>query len=175
MNSGQDITLEIGGRSLVVDGSFFMADADKVGLVGRNGAAKSSLIHFLLGESPTHMRASGDIRIEGTVGYLPQVPVPGGLGVDASALCHVLLARGLDVVDDRLHKTQAAMATSPTDESIHEYAELEEQYRAAGDTRWRVRSPGWPMASPCPRHCSSKTCPLCDGLRASQPPSLCFR
>jgi ATPase subunit of ABC transporter with duplicated ATPase domains len=130
--TGQDISLEIGGRTLLRDGSFLIANTDKVGLVGRNGAGKSSLIHFVLGDTPSHLRSAGDVRIEGTYGFLPQVPVPGGLGVDASALSHVLSARGLDALDDRLHKAQAAMATSPTDEAIHEYTTLEERYRAAG-------------------------------------------
>jgi ATPase subunit of ABC transporter with duplicated ATPase domains len=130
--TGQDIRLEIGGRTLLSDGSFLIANTDKVGLVGRNGTGKSSLIHFVLGDAPSHVRSSGEIRIEGTYGYLPQVPVPGGLGVDASALSHVLSARGLDLLDDRLHKAQKAMATSPTEEAIHEYTTLEERYRAAG-------------------------------------------
>ena len=132
MITGQDVTIEIGGRTLLRDASFLIANADKVGLVGRNGAGKSSLIHFVLGDAPSHIRSSGTVRIEGTYGYLPQVPVPGGLGVDASALSHVLSARGLDTLDDQLHKAQKAMATSPTDEAIHEYTDLEERYRSAG-------------------------------------------
>ena len=132
MIKGQDVSIEIGGRSLLRDGSFLIANADKVGLVGPNGAGKSSLIQFILGHADPHVRAVGDVRIEGTVGYLPQVPVAGGLGVDSSALCHVLSARGLDVLDDQLHKAQAAMARDPTDEAIHVYTELEESYRAAG-------------------------------------------
>ena len=129
---GQDITIEIGGRSLVRDGSFLIAKADKVGLVGRNGTGKSSLIAFILGEATDHLRASGDIRVEGSIGYLPQFPVPAGLGVDPTALSHVLSARGLDVLDDRLHKARIAMASAPTDEAIGEFSALEERYRAAG-------------------------------------------
>ena len=132
MITGQDITIEIGGRALLRDGSFVISSVDKVGLVGRNGAGKSSLIHVVLGDTPRHLRSSGTVRIEGTYGYLPQVPVPGGLGVDASALSHVLSARGLDLLDDQLHKAQAAMAKDPTEETIHEYTALEERYRAAG-------------------------------------------
>ncbi len=132
MITGQDISLEIGNRTLVRDGSFLIANADKVGLVGRNGTGKSSLIAYILGQTPSHVRMSGEVRIEGTIGYLPQVPVPGGLGIDASALSHVLSARGLDDLDDRLHKAQAAMAKDPTDEHIHEYTDLEERYRHAG-------------------------------------------
>jgi ATPase subunit of ABC transporter with duplicated ATPase domains len=130
--TAEAIDLEIGQRALLRDASFVIGDSDKVGLVGRNGTGKSSLIHFVLGETPSHLRASGQVRIEGSVGYLPQVPEPGGLGVDSSALSHVLSARGLDALDEALHKAQAAMAESPTEQNIHEYTALEERYRAAG-------------------------------------------
>jgi ATPase subunit of ABC transporter with duplicated ATPase domains len=130
--AGQDIRIEIGGRTLIDAGDFMIAAADKVGLVGRNGAGKSSLLAFILGDVPAHVRASGAVRVQGTVGFLPQVPIPGGLGVDASALSHVLSARGLDVLDDRLHKARAAMAASPTEQAIHEFTALEETYRTAG-------------------------------------------
>jgi len=137
--TGSDITIEIGGRVLVHDASFLIANADKVGLVGRNGTGKSSLISFILsrapgigGEAPGHLRASGEVRVEGTIGYLPQVPVPEGLGVDPSALSHVLSARGLDALDDRLHRARRAMEASPTDEAIAEFTSLEERYRTAG-------------------------------------------
>ena len=76
--------------------------------------------------------ASGEIRTEGTLGFLPQLPVPAGLGVDASALSHVLSARGLDVLDDQLHKARHAMASSPTEDAIHAFTTLEERYRVAG-------------------------------------------
>jgi len=130
--TGQDISIEIGGRTLIREGAFLIGPTDKVGLVGRNGAGKSSLIAFVLGDIPSHLRVSGDVRAEGTLGYVPQVPVPQGLGVDPTALSHVLSARGLDVLDDRLHKARQAMASSPTDETIREFTALEELYRAAG-------------------------------------------
>jgi ATPase subunit of ABC transporter with duplicated ATPase domains len=130
--TGQNINIEIGDRTLIQDGAFIIGPTDKVGLVGRNGTGKSSLISFILGEARGHVHGSGDVRVEGTIGYLPQLPVPEGLGVDPSALSHVLSARGLDVLDDRLHKARLAMASTPTEEAIHEFTSLEERYRLAG-------------------------------------------
>jgi ATPase subunit of ABC transporter with duplicated ATPase domains len=130
--SCSDITIEIGGRTLIRDGAFSMARADKVGLVGRNGAGKSSLISFIFGEAPAHIRATGTIRVEGTMGYLPQLPADKGLGIDPTALSHVLSARGLDVLDDRLTRARRALAASPTEEAIGEFTSLEEQYGNAG-------------------------------------------
>jgi ATPase subunit of ABC transporter with duplicated ATPase domains len=132
MITARGVTIGVGDRVLVRDASFVIGRTDKVGLVGRNGAGKTSLIQFVLGDTASHIHASGDVRIEGTVGYLPQVPVPAGHGVDASALSHVLSARGLDVLDDQLHEAQAAMATSPTEDRIATYSALEERYRALG-------------------------------------------
>jgi ATPase subunit of ABC transporter with duplicated ATPase domains len=130
--TGRGITIEIGARTLLRDGSFLVGPTDKAGLVGRNGAGKSSLLALVLGQPEDHLHTSGEIRIEGSVGFLPQVPVPGGLGVDASAFSHVLSARGIDDLDDRLHQARAAMAEDPTEERIHAFTDLEERYRAAG-------------------------------------------
>jgi len=132
MLTGRDITIEIGGRTLVRDASFVIGPRDKVGLVGPNGAGKSSLLGFLLGEAPRHLKATGEVRRTGTVGYLPQVPVPEGLGIDTSAFSHVLSARGLDVLDDELHRARRALQESPTEARVADFSALEERYRLAG-------------------------------------------
>jgi ATPase subunit of ABC transporter with duplicated ATPase domains len=124
--------LEIGARRLLEDASFLVAEKDKVGLVGRNGTGKSSLISFVLGTTPPHLRASGEIRIEGTVGHLPQFPAPRGLGVDPTALSHVLSARGLDRLDEDLHRARRELSASSSEKEIGAFSSLEERYRAAG-------------------------------------------
>ena len=130
--TGREITLEIGGRTLLRDGSFVVGAGEKVALVGANGAGKSSLLAFLLGDTPGHLHASGDVALVGTVGFLPQVPTPEGLGVDSSVLSHVLSARGLDVLDDEMHAARRAVSESPTPERIERFSALEERYRRAG-------------------------------------------
>ena len=77
---------------------------DKVGLVGRNGTGKSSLVSVICGQAPAHLRVAGDVDIQGTIGFLPQVPTPGGLGLEPTGFSHVLSARGLDVLDEELHR-----------------------------------------------------------------------
>lgn len=67
----KDVSLDHPGRELFHNLSWAIDDSDRVGLVGHNGAGKSSLLKLLTGESvPT----SGIItRMRGaTVGYLPQ-------------------------------------------------------------------------------------------------------
>jgi ATPase subunit of ABC transporter with duplicated ATPase domains len=129
---GRDITIEIGGRTLLRGGEVLIGPKDKVGLVGANGAGKSSLLAFLLGQPSDHLHVTGDVQVVGTVGFLPQVPVEGGLGVDTSVFSHVLSARGLDVLDDQLLTARRAMEDSPTNERIARFSTLEERYRLAG-------------------------------------------
>jgi len=132
MLTGRGITIEIGGRTLLDDASFAVGTHDKIGLVGRNGTGKSSLVSVICGQAPPHLRVSGDVDVQGTIGHLPQVPVAGGLGLEPTGFSHVLSARGLDVLDDEVHAARLAMAEAPTTEAIERFTDLEERYRLAG-------------------------------------------
>jgi ATPase subunit of ABC transporter with duplicated ATPase domains len=60
------------------------------------------------------------------------VPVPLGLGTEPTGFSHVLSARGIDVLDDHLHRARRAMERDPTPERIQRFADVEERYRLAG-------------------------------------------
>ncbi|MDA8309107.1 MAG: ABC-F family ATP-binding cassette domain-containing protein [Actinomycetota bacterium] len=124
--------LSIAGRALLHDASFVVARGDKAAIVGRNGAGKSSLVSVVVGEPFAQLSQTGEVHVLGTLGYLPQVPVVGGLGTDASALSHVLSSRGLDVLDVELAAARRSMAEHPTPERISVFSETEERYRALG-------------------------------------------
>ena len=132
MLSVSSLTIDIGARALVKDASFKIGSDEKVGLVGRNGTGKSSLVSVLVGDAGLHLHVSGTIQLTGTIGYLSQVPVPGGLGSDPTGFSHVLSARGLDVLDEELVEAREAMAKDPTEERIHRFSELEEEYGRKG-------------------------------------------
>jgi ATPase subunit of ABC transporter with duplicated ATPase domains len=132
MISGNRLTIEIGTRALVREASFLVAGGEKVGIVGRNGTGKSTLISVLLGQADPEVRHTGELKIIGEVGFIPQVPVPGGLGREPLGFSHVLSAKGLDVLDDELHLARAAMAEDPTSEAIEHFSALEEDYRTLG-------------------------------------------
>src|ERR1700676_1928531 len=54
------------------------------------------------------------------------------MGLEPTVILHVLSARGLDVLDEELHKAQRAVSADATPEAIATFADLEERYRAAG-------------------------------------------
>jgi len=129
---GSGLTIEMAERTLLADASFVVGAGEKVGLVGRNGTGKSSFISVLVGETPPHLRVHGNVRLLGSFGYLPQAPVPGGLGLEPTGFSHVLSARGLDVLDDALGSARRAMADDPSPERIELFADLQEQFQVNG-------------------------------------------
>ena len=67
----KDVAVEVGGKKVVGQATFSVMPRDKVGLVGRNGAGKTSFFKVLGGEAePT----AGKIIRKGAFGYLPQDP-----------------------------------------------------------------------------------------------------
>src|ERR1700681_458558 len=132
MITGRAVTIEIGGRTLLRDATFMVGPDDKVGLVGRNGTGKSSLVSIICGQAPPHLRTRGDITAQGTIGFLPQVPTARGLGLEHTGFSHVLSARGLDALDEELHESRRAVESDPTDKAVTRFSDLEERYRNAG-------------------------------------------
>jgi ATPase subunit of ABC transporter with duplicated ATPase domains len=132
MITANSLALSIGGRPLVHDASFVVGPGDKAAIVGRNGVGKSSLVSVLVGNPSPQLTYRGEVQLLGSLGYLPQVPVAGGLGTDPSAFSHVLSSRGLDVLDVELATTRRLMADDPTDERIARFSDTEERYRGLG-------------------------------------------
>jgi ATPase subunit of ABC transporter with duplicated ATPase domains len=128
----RDLTIEIPPRQLLEPVSFTVGDGEKVGVVGRNGTGKSTLLSVLLGVPGTHVKVTGDVQRQGSYSHLPQEPVIGGLGVEPIGLSHVLSARGLDVLDAQLHAARREMAAHPSTEAIHRFSDLEERFGTLG-------------------------------------------
>ena len=126
------LRLSIAGRPLLHDASFVVGPGDKAAIVGKNGVGKSSLVSVLVGDPSPQLSCGGEMQVLGTLGYLPQVPVVGGLGTDSSAFSHVLSSRGLDVLDGDLATARRSMAEDPTPERIAKFSDTEERYRVLG-------------------------------------------
>src|SRR5215468_1973785 len=97
----RELAVEVGGRYTLTDASFSLHPGDTVGLVGRNGAGKTSMLKVIAGEAPS---AAGVVSRSEAMGYLPQNPRPRGSGVDATGLSHVLSGRGFDEAMLRIEK-----------------------------------------------------------------------
>ena len=77
----RDLAIEIGTRRILTPTHLTIGEGEKVGIVGRNGAGKSTILSVLLSEGGEHLRVEGTVQRFGSWAHLPQEPVPGGLGV----------------------------------------------------------------------------------------------
>ncbi len=129
MLEARDLQVEVGGRITLEGASFMVRAGDKVGLVGRNGAGKTSLLKVLAGVDPP---AAGTAKIHGRLGFLTQDPRALRHITEGSGLSHILSGRGLDEAADRLEKLRIAMEEHPSERAIARFAEAEDHFTALG-------------------------------------------
>ncbi|HKW59968.1 MAG TPA: ABC-F family ATP-binding cassette domain-containing protein [Candidatus Dormibacteraeota bacterium] len=128
MLQARSLAIDVVARRVLSDASFTVTAGDKVGLVGRNGAGKTSLLKVLAGEDDP---AAGVVLRRGTLGYVPQNPKPRGEATH-TALSHILSGKGLDRAAERLAELHRRLETDHSPAMIERYAEAEERYRHAG-------------------------------------------
>ncbi|HZT64759.1 MAG TPA: ABC-F family ATP-binding cassette domain-containing protein [Acidimicrobiales bacterium] len=129
MLEARSLTVEVGGAVTLDDASFSVHGGEKVGLVGRNGAGKTSLLRVLAGEA---LPSSGRVLRRGALGYLPQDPRIRGEDVDATALSHVLSGRGVDAAARQLEKLRLAVEEDPSAANVGRFARAEERFGLEG-------------------------------------------
>jgi ATPase subunit of ABC transporter with duplicated ATPase domains len=128
MITATELELRAGARILLEPTTLRVQPGDRIGLVGRNGAGKTTSLRVLAGEAAPH---SGRVERKGPVGYLPQDPRTGDL--DVSARDRVLSARGLDALVTDIAKVQIGLAESPHDDSlVRRYGNLEDRFATLG-------------------------------------------
>ena len=132
MLSVRALSVEVGGKVRLADASFSLHRGDTVGLVGRNGTGKTSMLKVIAGEAPA---AAGMVSRPDAVGYLPQNPRPRGSGVDSTGLSHVLSGRGLDEAARRVEKLRLRMEETATEKDVARFARAEEKFRDDGGYR----------------------------------------
>jgi len=125
----KNLTVEIGGKTVVADATFQIRAGEKVGLVGRNGAGKTTLLKVLGGDLAPR---SGSVERAGNTGYLSQDPRRDQVPDDTNCLAHVYSGHGLDDLQTRLEKAALAMEEDPSSAHIHEFTEAQERFEAAG-------------------------------------------
>ena len=125
----RDLAVEVAGRPLLEGLTLSLRAGDKVGVVGRNGAGKTSLLKVLAGE---HEPVGGRVLLRGRLGYLRQDPRQHRAEDEHTGLVHVLQTRGLLELADGMEKARLAVEERPTDANVRRFTRLEERYRAAG-------------------------------------------
>jgi ATPase subunit of ABC transporter with duplicated ATPase domains len=121
--------VEVGGRLVVSGATFTVRARDKVGLVGRNGAGKTSLLRVLGGAAPA---VAGSVMRSGGLGYLPQDPRIAGVLDGRTAVQHVLSGRGLDEAMVRIEKLRAKMEEDPNEANVGRFSRAEDAFRNDG-------------------------------------------
>ena len=129
MISVEGLKVEFGVKPLFNDVSFVINDRDRIALVGKNGAGKSTMLKILCGlQKPT----SGVVAIpnETTIGYLPQVMK---LQDDTTVKQETRKAFAHNTeMKARLDKIQQEMADR-TDYESESYAQLVEKFTQEHD------------------------------------------
>ncbi|WP_274289037.1 ribosomal protection-like ABC-F family protein [Prevotella corporis] len=124
MISVEGLKVEFGVKPLFHDVSFVVNERDRIALVGKNGAGKSTMLKILCGiQTPT----DGVVAIpnDTTVGYLPQVMK---LSDDTTVKEETRKAfSGNTAMEDKLKKMQQEMADR-TDYESESYAQLVEKF-----------------------------------------------
>jgi ATPase subunit of ABC transporter with duplicated ATPase domains len=129
MLQAHDVTVEVAGRHVATDLTLTLRAGDKVGLVGRNGAGKTSLLKVLSGETQT---LEGTVLRKGRLGYLPQDPRIRRGTAGVLALTYVLDARDLGDAAARMEALRAALEQDHSKQNVARFSRAEEAYRDAG-------------------------------------------
>jgi ATPase subunit of ABC transporter with duplicated ATPase domains len=115
MLSVRGLTIEVGGILVVEGAGFTVRAGDRIGLVGRNGAGKTSLLRVLGGMAEPK---TGVIQRPDAFGYLPQDPRLDAMALEVTPVSHVLGGRGLDELAGRMDELHRKMESQPGDERL---------------------------------------------------------
>ena len=141
MLSIDNIRVDFGGTNLFHDVSFIVNKKDRIALVGKNGAGKSTVLKLIAGiQSPTEGAISKPKEF--TIGYLPQVMhhIDGRTVYEEAELAFAHIHE----MEARLEKMNNELAerTDYESESYHEliedYTHLNEQYTMMGGSHYEA-------------------------------------
>ena len=146
----QDLIMRIGARQLVAGATFRVDKGMRIGLVGRNGAGKTTMTKLLAAASVEQgtghavadaddrhgleaVEHEGTISCNGSVGYLPQDTRVGDL--TEAARDRILSARGIDTLLVRIREAEERIATTEGDAmatALDRYTRVDHEFTMAG-------------------------------------------
>ena len=124
-----NLTVEVGGRNVVEGATFTIMARDKVGIVGRNGAGKTSMFKVLGGDNEP---AGGKVTRSGGYGYLSQDPRTTQEAEKRSAISHILSGRNIDEDLERLEKLRVAMEENADERNVSRFIKAEDAFNLKG-------------------------------------------
>jgi ATPase subunit of ABC transporter with duplicated ATPase domains len=126
------LSVEAGGMTVVQGFDLVLTGGDKVGVVGRNGAGKTSTLRVLAGEMPA---AAGTVVRRGAVGYLRQDPRQHRADDATTSIAYLLAARDLLELQRGVEKARLQLEEHASDHHVAHFAGLEEEYERRGGYR----------------------------------------
>jgi len=124
-----NLTVEVGGRNVVEGATFTIMARDKVGIVGRNGAGKTSMFKVLGGDNEP---AGGKVTRSGAYGYLSQDPRTTQEAERRSAISHILSGRSIDEDLERPEKLRVAMEENADERNVSRFIKAEDAFNLKG-------------------------------------------
>ncbi len=143
--STQDVTLAFGTDVILKDVSFALNDGDKLGIIGVNGAGKTSLFRIIGGQ---YAPDSGAVYIQRghTVGMLEQNPDLSSLPGEMTCLEYMYTAfPRLLSLEDEISRTEELLAVAAGSEIMtlsSRLGELNSRFASEGGLEFRSRSKG---------------------------------
>ena len=136
------ISLSFGVTPVLQDISFSVADNDKLGIVGVNGAGKTSLLRIITGE---YKADSGNIHLtkDGSLSYIKQDAFNNS-NLTVLEEAHLVFDK-LWAMEERLHRLEGLFNTLDPDSrelisAIDEYDRLSKQYKDNGGLEYENRT-----------------------------------
>jgi len=135
-----DIYKSYGGTEVLRGVTFQINPKEHAGLVGRNGAGKTTIFRLLTGREETDR---GDVILPKglRVGLLEQQPIfPDNLKVIDEALSVFTELRSMEAEITRLEHEMSDATGDALDEAMHSYSDLRHQFEIAGGFSYQARA-----------------------------------
>ncbi len=125
----EHLSFEYGDKQILKDVSFVLPHGDKVGLVGANGAGKTTFFKIIMGLlDPSE--GSVIMKRGTTIGWLPQIIAESDAEKEMTVMDYILSARPIAILESEINDIYDKMCDAEPDEQeslIREAARLQER------------------------------------------------